>query len=159
MRVTNMRHNKKDEEWTGENPENYKVKTDIEFYVDVEQKVRGVWQPFDASDLQMQFVMLDPYYQVALQKESPASATYSYKFKVPDKLGIFRFVLDYNRYGLSSVYEEMEVSIIQFRHDEFPRFMLRATPYYLSVGLSMLAFFLFIVSYLFTDFSKVPGVK
>jgi len=56
--------------------------------------------------------MLDPYYQVALQKEDHASPTYSYKFKVPDKLGIFRFVIDYNRYGLSSVYEEMEVSII-----------------------------------------------
>lgn len=107
----------------------------------------------------MQFIMLDPYYRVALEKEDPNSSTFSYKFKVPDKLGIFRFVIDYNRYGLSNVYEEMEVSVIQYRHDEFPRFMLRATPYYLSVGLSMLAFFLFIVSYLFTDFSKVPGVK
>lgn len=46
-----MRHNKKGEEWNGENPENYKVKTDIEFYVDVEQKIEGVWQPFTATDL------------------------------------------------------------------------------------------------------------
>ena len=103
--------------------------------------------------------MLDPYYRVALEKQDPKSATFSYKFKVPDKLGIFRFVIDYNKHGLSNLNEEMEVSIIQYRHDEFPRFMLRATPYYLSVGLSMFAFFLFIVSFLFTDFSKVPGVK
>ena len=38
--------------------------------------------------------------------------TYSYKFRVPQRLGIFRFVVDYTRYGLSFLDEQREVSII-----------------------------------------------
>jgi len=42
-----------------------------------------------------------------------------------------------------------EVSIIQWRHDAFPRFMHRAAPFYVSVFILMAGFFVFIVNFLF----------
>ena len=41
--------------------------------------------------------MLEPYYSVMLERDDSDSdkVTYSYKFRVPQRLGIFRFVIDY----------------------------------------------------------------
>ena len=53
--------------------------------------------------------MLEPYYSVKLEREEsldPDVATYSYKFRVPQRLGIFRFVIDYWRYGLTFLDEQ-----------------------------------------------------
>lgn len=46
------------------------------------------------------------------------------------------------------------MSIIQWRHDAFPRYLTRAFPFYLSVFLLIGAFFTFVVAFLFTDFNK-----
>ncbi len=88
-----MRHNKQGEECRDKsiedcpNPENYKIEDHIEFYIDMEQKTEGKWHPFVAQDIQLQFIMLEPYYSVLLQQDekqnSPDRATYSYKFRVP----------------------------------------------------------------------------
>lgn len=80
--------------------------------------------------------------------------TYSYKFRVPQRLGVFRFVVDYSRYGLSFLDEQSEVSVIQWRHDAYPRYLVRAYPFYLSVMVLIGAFFLFIVSFLFSEFKS-----
>ena len=117
--------------------------------------MNGVWHPFNADDIQLQFVMLEPYYSVILNRESTSDqsvATYSYKFRVPDRLGIFRFVVDYQRYGLTFLDEQNEVSVIQWRHDAFPRYLTRAMPFYVSVFVLMGAFFIFVTSFLFSDF-------
>jgi len=57
--------------------------------------------------------MLDPYYQVTMEREErPGTAdynnraTYSYKFRVPQRLGIFRFVVEYWRFGLTFLDEQ-----------------------------------------------------
>lgn len=110
----------------------------------------------------MQFIMLEPYYSVILERENVGDAsvaTYSYKFRVPDRLGIFRFVIDYRRYGLTFLDEQCEVSVIQWRHDAFPRYLTRAMPFYVSVFVLMAAFFLFVTTFLFSDFQKVSGAS
>lgn len=94
------------------NPENYKRMVDIEYLVDIHEKKNGEWVPFVADDVQFQFTMLDPYYQVALDQTDPNSATFSYKLKTPWRLGIFKFIVDYKRYGLSYIDNKMEVSVI-----------------------------------------------
>jgi oligosaccharyltransferase complex subunit beta len=99
--------------------------------------------------------MLEPYYQVTLEREGN---TYSYKFRVPQRLGIFRFVVDYTRYGLSFLDEQSHVSIIQWRHDAFPRYLVRAYPFYLSVMVLIGAFFIFIVGFLFSELKKGQSV-
>ena len=73
---------------------------------------------------------------------------------MPDRLGIFRFVIDYSRFGLTFLDEQNEVSVIQWRHDAFPRFLTRAMPFYLSVFVLMAAFFTFVAAFLFSNFTK-----
>jgi hypothetical protein len=53
----------------------------VEFYIEIEQKTNGVWAPYIANDIQLQLIMLEPYYQVTMQREN--ENTYSYKFRVP----------------------------------------------------------------------------
>lgn len=84
---------------------------------------------------------------------SPTAQTYHYSFRTPQRLGIFRFVIDYWHYGLTYIYEETEVSVIQWRHDAFPRYLTRAFPFYASLLVLMTAFFVFVVSFLFSDIS------
>jgi oligosaccharyltransferase complex subunit beta len=102
--------------------------------------------------------MLDPYYQVPLERNGK-SATYSYKLKTPWRLGIFKFVVDYKRYGLSYIDSSLEVSVIQLRHDEFPRYETTGYPYYACVFVLMGSSFMFVIHFAFSDFSKVKGVK
>ena len=94
LRASNLRHNKKGEACERgtsveecPNPENYKIEDNIEFYIDLEQKVEGEWRPYIADDIQLQFIMLDPYYSVMLSRDTDlstdAKSTYTYKFRVP----------------------------------------------------------------------------
>jgi oligosaccharyltransferase complex subunit beta len=68
-------------------------------------------------------------------------------------------VVDYWRHGLTFLNEESPVSIIQWRHDAFPRYLTRAYPFYLSVFLLMAGFFLVVVSFLFSDVEKKDKIK
>ena len=96
IRVDNVRHNKVGDEQNGANPENYKRLVDIEYFIDVYEKKNAEWVPFVADDIQFQFTMLDPYYQVALKPvKAGSSPTYTYQLKTPWRLGIFKFVIDY----------------------------------------------------------------
>ena len=156
LRASNLRHNKSGEKCEDgkkcPNPENYQLEDNVEFYIKLEQKTEGQWAPFIANDVQLQFVMLNPYYRVTLQRDLN---TYSYKFRVPERLGVFRFVVDYTRYGLSFLDEQNEVTVIQWRHDAYPRNVTRAYPFYFSVMSLMAGFFIFIVAFLFSEYKKV----
>jgi oligosaccharyltransferase complex subunit beta len=102
--------------------------------------------------------MLDPYYQVPLKQQDKGKPTFTYQLKTPWRLGIFKFVVDYKRYGLSYIDNKMEVSVIQLRHDEFPRYETTGFPYFTNVFVLMASSFCFVVAFLFSDFSKVKGV-
>ena len=65
--ATNVRHKKVGDEHTGANPENYKRQVEIEYFIDIYEKKGGEWVPHVSNDVQFQFTMLDPYYQVALE--------------------------------------------------------------------------------------------
>lgn len=159
IRVDNVRHNKVGDKWDGHNPENYKRQVDIEYFIDIHQKKAGQWVPFVADDVQFQFEMLDPYYQVALEQPDKNLPTYTYQLKTPWRLGIFKFKVDYKRYGLTYIDNKMEVSVIQLRHDEFPRYETTGYPYYANVFVLMGCTFIFVIHFVFSDFSKVRGVK
>jgi len=53
LRVDNVRHYKKDEQWVPgtPNPENYKRLVDIEYYIDIFERKDGQWVPYVASDI------------------------------------------------------------------------------------------------------------
>jgi oligosaccharyltransferase complex subunit beta len=59
------------------------------------------WKEFHASDIQLDFTMLDPHIRTTLSEEGPdeEGTKYSVTFKAPDRHGVFKFMVDYWRPG------------------------------------------------------------
>lgn len=124
------------------------------FEVDLEEKrPDGSFVPFKSDDVQLEFIRLDPYHRLFL-KQQGSSSTYRANLVVPDTLGIYKMRISHRRYGYSLIEAETLVSCIQFRHDEYPRFLNIAFPYYTNVFLMMGAGFLFTVFFLYSDVDK-----
>lgn len=120
-------------------PARYRVKDDVEIAVDIEECDVNGCRPFGGKDVQMEFVMLDPYIRTTLTNQGNGS--FSSHVKVPDVYGVFKWVLDYKRPGYTRLYEVETVPVRPFRHDEYPRFLTQAYPYYGAVIAMMVGFF------------------
>ncbi len=121
-----------------EQPSLYRIKDIVEVAVDIEECNGSTCAPYDGTDVQMELVMLDPYIRKTLT--NLGNGTFTAEMKVPDVYGVFKWVLDYKRPGLSWIYQTETVSIRPFRHDEYPRFLSQAFPYYSSVMAMTLGF-------------------
>lgn len=91
--------------------------------------------------------MLDPYVRTTLQEVRVAPehhyARYKAHIKLPDVYGVFTFKVNYKRPGLTYLNVEDVVAIRPFRHDEYPRFLSAAYPYYVSVASMSIGFLVF----------------
>jgi len=112
------------------NPNRYTVKEMVRYEVMLEQYSlsSGSWEPYIADDVGFQLVRLDPFIRTTM--ESDGNGLYFYEFMLPDTFGIYKFLVDYKRIGLSYVYEQTEASVRPLRHDQHERFLLSAFPYY-----------------------------
>jgi oligosaccharyltransferase complex subunit beta len=54
-----------------------------------------------AGDVQVEFVMLDPYVRATLAHDG--AGRFSTRVKVPDTYGVFKWVLDYRRLGYTYI--------------------------------------------------------
>jgi len=72
--------------------------------------------------------MLDPHVCTALLRPG----LYQAAFRVPDRHGVFKFVLDYRRRGWTTLKAATTVPVVPPRHDGYPRFLSAAWPYYAS---------------------------
>ncbi|KAL1411902.1 oligosaccharyl transferase glycoprotein complex, beta subunit [Vanrija albida] len=104
------------------------------------------WVPFHTDDLQLEFTMLDPFIRTSLvEKSSTATdATYSTTFVAPDRHGVFKFVVSYWRPGWTSITTEDKASVVPLRHDEHPRWITGAYPFYTGALSTSAAFLLFV---------------
>ena len=58
------------------------------------------WVPYSSiQDMQLEFTMLDPHIRTGLAPVPGSPGTYSAQFRVPDRHGVFKFVVDYRRKG------------------------------------------------------------
>jgi oligosaccharyltransferase complex subunit beta len=122
----------------------YRVKDNVTFSLVVEEfdeLAPGGWRPFVASDMQVEFVMMDAYIRKTLHSDS--SGRHEASFQIPDVYGVFKFRVLYRRPGLSVLHTETTVSVRPFKHDEFDRFIPAAYPYYLSALSALAAFTIF----------------
>ena len=91
--------------------------------------------------------MLDPHIRTSLSRDASLSdskqTTYSTTFRAPDRHGVFKFVVDYWRPGWSYISTSDTASVMPYRHDEYPRFILGAWPFYSSAISMSVAFLLF----------------
>lgn len=130
----------------------YRIKDEIVYSMVVEEFTDGKWVPFYADDMQMEFVMLDPYVRKTMTADS--NGKFQAVFTAPDSYGIFKFRVLYRRAGYSVLHAETKVSLRPFKHDEYERFIFSAYPYYASAISATVAFFVFSVFFLYSSDKK-----
>jgi len=143
LKVISSKHHKINE---SERPEYYTIKNEIHYEIEISEYNDGVWQPFNATDIQLELIMLDPYIRVTLKQmpiTKPDSSTYAIDLMVPDHCGVFTFKVDYRRYGLSWILDSDVIAIHPLHYNEFPRFLTQGLPYYFG-AFSMLGGFILV---------------
>jgi oligosaccharyltransferase complex subunit beta len=125
----------------------YRIKDNLTFAFDLHELRDGQWLPFEADDVQLEFVMLDPHVRKTMTHDGQGH--FSVTFEAPDAYGIFMFRVMYRRLGLSTVYSTTQVSLRPFKHNEYERFIPAAYPYYASAFSMMAGVFVLSVYFLF----------
>jgi len=151
IRVTEVRHNRVGETST---PHEYTIKEELEYHIRVEELVSGQWRPFLASDMQLEFVRIDPFVRATLTPSE--DGTFSARFTVPDVYGVFQFKVEFNRVGYTRLYSATQIPVRPFLHTQYERFIVCAYPYYASAFSMMLGLFVF--SFVFLHY-KEPSVR
>lgn len=127
----------------------YRIKDELVYSMTVEEYRGGSWQPFYTDDMQLEFVMLDPYVRTNM-KPDKSSGKMVGKFIAPDDYGIFKFRVMYRREGYSILHTEETVSVRPFKHDEYERYISTAYPYYASTFSGVIAFLVFTLFFLYS---------
>ncbi|CAG9460098.1 unnamed protein product [Pedinophyceae sp. YPF-701] len=143
LRMTRFDHVVTNRPGVPRNPEQYRVSDDVTLTVRMERLVSGQWQPYASDAVQASFVMLDPYVRRTLSHDGKGN--FKLEFKVPDVYGVFKYVVRHRDPGFSAVDLEHVQGVRPFRHDEYPRFLTQAYPYY-TAAFSMIGAFLAMTS-------------
>ena len=148
LKFENIRHRRKSD---GVTLEKYRIRDDLEYFIDIyeyDYKTNN-WKPYFTDDIQVEYIMMNPYYINQLRLLNPNKPTYYVQFKAPEKFGVFKFIIDYKRPGYSYIFTSTKVPLRPFNHNEYPRFLPCAYPYYLSVFVSMISFIIFSILFLY----------
>ena len=146
LKYENVRHNGID----GKSLETYRIKDYLEYYIDIYEYdyKTDSWKNYESDDIQLSFIMMNPYYINQLKKQYN-KPTYYAKFRAPEKHGVFKFIVDYHRTGYSYIFSSTKIPLRPFYHNEFPRFIPCAYPYYVSVFVILGSFILFSILFLY----------
>lgn len=131
----------------GNVPMDYTVEDDVHYEIEIKELVNGAWVPFKAKDVQMEFVRIDSYVCIFMNRSSKTGVYYA-DFKLPDVYGVFQFKVTYNRIGYTHLYSSIQVSVRPFEHTQYERFIPSAFPYYMSAFSMMVGVILFAVVFL-----------
>ena len=129
----------------------YNVAENVQYSVDLStfDPTSGKWIPYQDSSIYLELVMLDPYYRVILNSD-PATSSYKKIIQVPDKQGVYNFILNITRKGYSYILNETKLVVRPIRHNEIPRFNFAAFPIYFSVLACMIGLLIFVYKLLLT---------
>jgi len=142
LRVSSVTHHKEGET---ETPALYTITDQVVYKIKVEELVGGEWVPYKGTDMQMEFVRIDPFVRVTMENIGGEMVA---KFKVPDTYGVYQFKVNYQRVGLTRLATADQISVIPFRHDQYERFISSAYPYYASAFSMMAGVFIFSIVFL-----------
>ena len=147
LKYTNVRHNNN----KGETKDTYRIKDYLEYYIDILEYdyTTDSWKNYVSDDIQLTFLMMNPYYINQMKRLSNNKPTYYVKFRAPEKHGVFKFLVDYHRTGYSYIFSSTKVPLRPFYHNEYPRFIPCAYPYYVSVFVILGSSILFSILFLY----------
>lgn len=137
LRTKNLVHSSVDD--SGELANEYRVKDTVKFAIDVQvwDGPKGIWTAYVADDIQVEFVMLNPWVRQRLQYSGSPNGTYVAEIAVPDQIGVYKFNIQYFRPGVSPLMVSKVVPVRPYLHNEYERFIGMASPYY-AASFSML---------------------
>jgi len=124
----------------------YTVMDEVVFSIEVETLKGDKWIPFQANDLQLEFVRIDPFVRIPLELKN---GKYVAQFRIPDVYGVYKFVVDYQRIGYTYLYSSTQISVRPLQHTQYERFIRSAFPYYASAFSMMIGVFLFSFVFLY----------
>lgn len=106
IRVVSVEHHK-----AGETnpPQAYTINDPVVYTIAIEELDGGVWKPFSANDVQLEFVRIDPFVRTTLK--AIGGGKYQAKFQIPDVYGVYQFKVDYDRVGYTQLYSTTQVNI------------------------------------------------
>jgi len=115
----------------------------------------GVWGPFIAKDVQLEFFRIDPFTRSYLTPSE--NGVFSINFKLPDVYGVFKFKVDYDRIGYTHLFSSTQVSVRPKQHTQYERFISSAYPYYASAFSMMIGICIF--SFVFLHHKEDRRIK
>jgi oligosaccharyltransferase complex subunit beta len=130
--------------------ETYRIKDNMAFEIDIFEWKDGKWQAFQANDVQLEFVRLDPHIRTALKHNKQGHFTT--EFQIPDVYGVFTFKVHHKRLGLTNLEAITRVPVRPYRHNEYERFIESAFPYYAGAFSMMGGLLLFSVLFLYSKY-------
>ncbi|KJE89475.1 dolichyl-diphosphooligosaccharide-protein glycotransferase [Capsaspora owczarzaki ATCC 30864] len=136
-------------------PELYTVFDQIEYSLRVEELVDRNWVGYQGNDMQLEFVMLNPYLRLTLNNTGDGVQHAS--FQAPDVYGVFQFRVDYKRTGYTYVQVHNQIPVRPLQNTQYERFIFSAFPYYAS-AFSMMGG-LFVFSLVFLYHREAPATK
>lgn len=130
----------------------YTVEETLVVSVDIQEWTGEEWIAFKGNDVQIEFVMLDPYIRRTLSHDN--NSHFSTTFKIPDVYGIYTLGLEYHKLGYTSFESKELLTVRPLRHDQFERFITSAFPYYASAFSMLGSVVLFSALFLFNRSKK-----
>ncbi|RZB40837.1 DUF1907 domain containing protein [Asbolus verrucosus] len=143
LRVRSVEHSKVGED---KPPASYTIMDDVVYKIEIDILEKGQWKPFSADDIQLEFVRIDPFVRINLERK--ALKEYEARFKIPDVYGVYQFKVDYDRVGYTRIYNTTQVSVRPLQHTQYERFISCAYPYYSGAFSMMIGVFLFSIVFL-----------
>lgn len=155
LKHQNVHHHRTGEDLTPMHS-TYTVNDNITMEVQVLERWGSDWVPHVSDSLVAQYTMLDPYVRQPMQHTG--SGQYELSFRAPDVYGVFKYVVDYKMPGYTFLQFEELMPLRPLRHDQYPRFILQAYPYYATLLSISVGFFATIAATMYTKSQLVSEV-
>jgi oligosaccharyltransferase complex subunit beta len=104
IKVKDVTHHKAGEKGA---PAAYTIMEDILYTISIEKLQGEKWVPYEANDVQLEFVRIDPFICTLLVKKP--GGKYEGRFKIPDVYGVFQLKVDYSRIGFTHLFSTTQV--------------------------------------------------
>ncbi|KAG0225621.1 hypothetical protein BGX31_007586 [Mortierella sp. GBA43] len=141
-------------------PAYYRIKDTMEYEISISEFHDDEWFAYAADDVQLELIMLDPYIRTTLDQIKPdedaSVGNFNTTLQLPDQYGVFKFTVNYKRPGYSYIESVTTVGIHPFRHDQYPRFISQAKPYYTSAASMGVGLLIFSFVYLWGGLETSP---
>ncbi|KAI9222195.1 Oligosaccharyltransferase 48 kDa subunit beta-domain-containing protein [Blastocladiella britannica] len=138
----------------------YRIRDTITYNITLQQWTVDRWRPYlvaAGDQLQWSATMLDPYLRLpmSLAFTTATAATYTVTAQLPDVYGVFTLAVQHARAGWTWIDHAETISIRPFRHNEYPRWLTVAWPYYAAVVMQSVA--ALVVAALWVTYRHVPA--